>query len=1174
MTNGTYEGLKVRCQITDANQKTVISKTAVMSFAAPLGITKQPENAESEGYGKAVTVKVEATGKGLTYNWQYQWKNGNEWKNFGNGNGQSVLSVPMTNGTYEGLKVRCQITDANQKTVTSEVTVMSFSKTYKATFDANGGYFVKEDGSHTAIISQEPDAELGKLTFSHVPENDDPHLMFAGWYTNKECSGKQVSDYRLFIDKNVSFYAKWKACYTITFDANNGYFNGDVNETQFASKAVKGTTFYCLDRYETIQRDSESDAGVWSCTDWTFDPEGKQVVNMYSLAEEVTSDLTVYAQWSYKEQYKVTFDAGEGYFSDGSHTLSRGILKNSETYYPWIEEPEIDDNTRMFDGWYTEKNGKGERISLGQDMLNGHSTVYANWKPAIVITYDANGGKIGSDSIRSIKCAVGKSASEYYFGAERIGYTWTGWYFDKECTKESSYSIKLQENTTVYAGWIKEDTEYHTVVLDANGGYFKKEYYYSVQSPETTKRELVVPDVVYAYTPVSKDGVSAFDGWYLDKECTKKAEYLDEHNIKITKNVTLYAKWVPGYVVTFDGNGIDFDLHYHHTTGYNIEKIYYPSVSVVVKPGEKVTDDEVYVAGTVGYALEGWYQDPECTKPVDFNKPITSDVTYYASWHGYTQITYDSNSEHKFSNGELTMTNTVTKGVEIVPDLSYVDITGRYKVEGWYWDKECTQPVGDSFVTDKAVHLYAKWKTVNIVTFDANGGDFTDGKTTKIYSVEDGKTIGDFDFMAPENWLSYSERRTFKGWSTEPNGTDIISSDEIATYVINEDRVYYAVWELHYAVTFNANGGYFWYEDMTTTTSWYSFGCLLGDGYPWPSNKDEHFEFDGWYLEPECINEVNEEEYIVKNDITLYAKWKKLCIITFDANGGYLWDDESSTTYEQKYDIGALVSGYPWATINDDHKKFDGWCLEPECINEINVDEYVAESDVTLYVKWKDCNLVTFDANGGYFMDDESWITFSKKYDIGSAIGMDGYPWPSINDEHKEFDGWYLEPECVNEVNVEEYIVESDVTLYAKWKYLYIITFDGNGGFIYGNESLPQYQVKVVAGETIPYNPNVERADEHLVFAGWYLEPECINQVEYMYQYIPSEDMTFYAKWEDCYIVTFDGNGGYIYGNSDRPQYQVKVGVGKAILQRPFVENPDDKKIYTRRRYNTLLKVG
>ena len=42
-----------------------------------------------------------------------------------------------------------------------------------------------------------------------------------------------------------------------------------------------------------------------------------------------------------------------------------------------------------------------------------------------------------------------------------------------------------------------------------------------------------------------------------------------------------------------------------------------------------------------------------------------------------------------------------------------------------------------------------------------------------------------------------------------------------------------------------------------------------------------------------------------------------------------------------------------------------------------------------------------------------------------------------------------------------------------------------------------------------------ENKDEHKIFAGWYMEPECINCIERPHEYIPEGDMTIYAKWEN-----------------------------------------------------------
>ena len=85
-----------------------------------LRITKQPQNAKSSGYGKPITVSVEATGSGLKYNWEYYLKNEDFiWKSFESGNGKASISVPMSDESYNGITVRCKVSDASGNSVIS-----------------------------------------------------------------------------------------------------------------------------------------------------------------------------------------------------------------------------------------------------------------------------------------------------------------------------------------------------------------------------------------------------------------------------------------------------------------------------------------------------------------------------------------------------------------------------------------------------------------------------------------------------------------------------------------------------------------------------------------------------------------------------------------------------------------------------------------------------------------------------------------------------------------------------------------------------------------------------------------------------------------------------------------------------------------------------------------------
>ena len=84
----------------------------------PLAITAQPSDYTGRVGGTA-KFTIEATGEGLSYQWQYQNSNVADWSNsLQSGNKTNELSVPVTAGR-NGQKYRCVITDANGHSVVS-----------------------------------------------------------------------------------------------------------------------------------------------------------------------------------------------------------------------------------------------------------------------------------------------------------------------------------------------------------------------------------------------------------------------------------------------------------------------------------------------------------------------------------------------------------------------------------------------------------------------------------------------------------------------------------------------------------------------------------------------------------------------------------------------------------------------------------------------------------------------------------------------------------------------------------------------------------------------------------------------------------------------------------------------------------------------------------------------
>ena len=116
-------GQKYRCVITDAAGNTITSDAAVLTVAVPepsVQITVQPENFVGS-VGENAVFTIEATGEGLSYQWQYSNVNSDKWANSSmTGANTASLSVKITNARI-GQKYRCVVTDAAGNKVTSDV---------------------------------------------------------------------------------------------------------------------------------------------------------------------------------------------------------------------------------------------------------------------------------------------------------------------------------------------------------------------------------------------------------------------------------------------------------------------------------------------------------------------------------------------------------------------------------------------------------------------------------------------------------------------------------------------------------------------------------------------------------------------------------------------------------------------------------------------------------------------------------------------------------------------------------------------------------------------------------------------------------------------------------------------------------------------------------------------
>ena len=282
----------------------------------------------------------------------------------------------------------------------------------------------------------------------------------------------------------------------------------------------------------------------------------------------------------------------------------------------------------------------------------------------------------------------------------------------------------------------------------------------------------------------------------------------------------------------------------------------------------------------------------------------------------------------KFDDGEAS-TKKITVEEYTVPEVSNPSRDG-YIFAGW---NETVMPA-QSNKTYTAV-----WKSMNPqkynITFDANGGKFEDGSTTKTQSVEEGSKPNEPKAPTREGF-------TFVGWDSEIS-------------LVTGNKTYKAVWEKvlqKFDITFDANGGKFKNGQSKITVN------TLEGQKPQISETPtrEGYEFIGW-----------DQEIIAASKNTTYkAVWQKIkeeYTITFDANGGSFSDGLSTYTVKT---IEGEMPKQPQAPTKKGYK-FSGW--NPQIVASSKSTTYKA-----VWEKVKTYEIV-FDADGGKFENGKDTLT-------------------------------------------------------------------------------------------------------------------------------------------------------------------------------------------------------
>lgn len=686
-------------------------------------------------------------------------------------------------------------------------------------------------------------------------------------------------------------------------------------------------------------------------------------------------------------------------------------------------------------GWYFDEAAQTEKAD--SVTINGQNvTLYAKVEKGYWITFDANGGSYTAP----VFYANGTAAAAPVTNPTLPGYSFDGWYLDKDCTNPANFS-EITTSTTVYAGWKAADTTY-TVIhwqenADDNGNsYVESETKQGASGKQTAARaksylgftaqsitqETIAGDgstIVNVYYKRNVYDIKFYERsqnkWneitsicitakYGAKIRDKWPTYNNSNTWSTNSDYSFYYGLQGPYQVNIDTMPLDGAKFYGPKTGSGSQTAYY---YVEVLPGESGT---VYYNGTT-YKLDhsdtspgtGYYvtkEDKYDLTGFTYKEGTENGESYNNAKFYYTRNTYNV---VYVSNGETVNTVSYKYEADISNAGDYVPTTAPVGKEDYVFDTWYADPTGQTeykfdgkTMPAQNITVYAKWvpPTYTVTLYDHDGKMIvlgTDLEGNPIYSLEVAKGAKFDESQVPV--ITLDEGETFLGWTLK-DGTPFNLDTEI-----NRD------YELHARVG-STNGYRVQYKGGKDTTGTaplddtnYAEGSYADVKLPGDlAMKDKVFL--GWALKEDAQKADYQpgDKLLIKADITLYAVWGDKPVqtkLTYNANFG---ETPPEKFYELENNATVTILDYGNAELGLPPRsgyEFLGWSEDRDATEEtykagdqIVVDN--TDNENILYAIWKQSTvtLTVTKTVTGNFGDKNKEFQFSMKVDGGNTFDL------------------------------------------------------------------------------------------------------------------------------------------------------------------------------------------
>lgn len=845
----------------------------------------------------------------------------------------------------------------------------------------------------------------------------------------------------------------------------------------------------------------------------------------------IVQDTEFYAKWTASD-IAVTFDSNGGTaVADFAGKYDGLITKPADPMMAGF----------TFAGWYKDDNTFLLAWNFATDTLTAGIQLHAKWAgigPGIQRVVDFKWNTL--DAVASYtQVAVNDQAkvTAPAVSPAWTGYTFGGWYTTAACNVAFDFAnTAIVGATSIFAKWIPI---VYTVAYEENGG---------MTVADATKSYVAGVAPTLGALPMTTKAGYVLGNWYYDAAFTQVADLAD----KVTANVTVYAKWLSAYSVTFhrnDGSASDILGFVSAVT---------EGTTVAAVPGA------IIVLGRTGYSNDGkWYTDAACTTEFKFGgagvgTPVTSNVNLYVKWTADSNwaITYDTQGGSAVADGSVSPlgAKTVTKPADPI----------RSGYSFGYWSLavggaafKFAGETGANVIAGP-IKLYANWVATNgfRVTFVVGGviysaADYTAGSAYTIPADPSlaGSTFTVWNSAADgsgPNTLHYSGDHT--GLGNPPAYTDRTVSGNV---------VWYAQFsQINYTVTYSTTRG----TAPAAVPNKHINDTIAAS--PAVINPPAEYLFDGWYTSPNGAG----AKWVfggagvgtaITGSITLYANWIPLFNVTLVPGGaGALQGTQavvdnaaitwSAATIAVPTGSKLLVPDYGAAGGQQNptaaSSTFIGWFKDslsgPQWTFGTNGD--VVTGAVTLYAKYSvnQTAVVLYPNNGSAAIARSVDCTNNAASVVVDNPTLTGYTFAGWNDAANLSGTTYSTGIATGKVTLTiDGTVAGPQNFYAVWTVndgtAKILTY--RSGYI-GLDSTPAANnyfniMNVATGTIISSLPTISRTG--WTFDGWYVDAGATVGVYDAGEVLAVAPLTInantnlVAKWTiNSYTVSFDPQGG------------------------------------------------